>query len=434
MMIKFLSVLVILVLSTVVSLIPQSVAQESANSTAQYALQLKQLESGGSSKILPVTYGIFYVTSKDQCDDSDKQRLKFYQVITDEYLSLYGLAHNQEQAACISEKEFNTYFSAISPTVIPIVIVDHDAGQKLLIQEGNNGLYTISGIGSESILVCACNSEIESWTGAWILSHELSHLSLYRYGAPYSVYFTWVHYNEAMTYACKTLAQSDFCLEYSTVVTSPSGNQIPVMEIFGQGATAYNMPPAPPQIDIPLFQQFVPDSELKKAVQVQVSSPTPALGVISSVDVVGLKPLNIDGKLYTVPYNITGGIIQKFYADSFMKKLTIEVIGGVNGGHLHLQLSRKILDSIQVGADTRFVVSGESVNAANKEPLDYVETQTTAETRTLKINFPMDSSIIEITGTSIIPEFPLPSMALAISLGLLLGFYCIKSKNLLLHK
>jgi len=433
-MIKFLSVLVILVLSTVVSLIPQSVAQESANSTAQYALQLKQLESGGSSKILPVTYGIFYVTSKDQCDDSDKQRLKFYQVITDEYLSLYGLAHNQEQAACISEKEFNTYFSAISPTVIPIVIVDHDAGQKLLIQEGNNGLYTISGIGSESILVCACNSEIESWTGAWILSHELSHLSLYRYGAPYSVYFTWVHYNEAMTYACKTLAQSDFCLEYSTVVTSPSGNQIPVMEIFGQGATAYNMPPAPPQIDIPLFQQFVPDSELKKAVQVQVSSPTPALGVISSVDVVGLKPLNIDGKLYTVPYNITGGIIQKFYADSFMKKLTIEVIGGVNGGHLHLQLSRKILDSIQVGADTRFVVSGESVNAANKEPLDYVETQTTAETRTLKINFPMDSSIIEITGTSIIPEFPLPSMALAISLGLLLGFYCIKSKNLLLHK
>ena len=433
-MIKFLSVLVILVLSTVVSLIPQSVAQESANSTAQYALQLKQLESGGSSKILPVTYGIFYVTSKDQCDDSDKQRLKFYQVITDEYLSLYGLAHNQEQAACISEKEFNKYFSAISPTVIPIVIVDHDAGQKLLIQEGNNGLYTISGIGSESILVCACNSEIESWTGAWILSHELSHLSLYRYGAPYSVYFTWVHYNEAMTYACKTLAQSDFCLEYSTVVTSPSGNQIPVMEIFGQGATAYNIPPAPPQIDIPLFQQFVPDSELKKAVQVQVSSPIPALGIISSIDVVGLKPLNIDGKLYTVPYNITGGIIQKFYADSFMKKLTIEVIGGVNGGHLNLQLSRKILDSIQVGADTRFVVSSESVNAANKEPLDYVETQTNAETRTLKINFPMDRSIIEITGTSIIPEFPLPSMALAISLGLLLGFYTIKSKNLLLHK
>jgi len=64
-MIKFLSIFVILVLSVIVSLIPQSAAQESANSTAQYALQLKQLESGGSDKILPVIYGIFYVTSKD---------------------------------------------------------------------------------------------------------------------------------------------------------------------------------------------------------------------------------------------------------------------------------------------------------------------------------------------------------------------------------
>jgi len=425
-MIKSLSIFVILVLSVVVPLIPQSAAQESANSTAQYALQLKQLESGGSNKILPVTYGMFYVTSKDQCDDSDKQRLKFYQVITDEYLSLYGLAHNQEQSVCISEKEFNKYFSVISPTVIPIVIVDHDAGQKLLIQEGNNGLYTISGIGSESILVCACDSEIESWTGAWILSHELSHLSLYRYGAPYAVYFTWVHYNEAMTYACKILVQSNFCLEYSTVVTSPSGNQIPVMEIFGQGATSYNMPSAPPQIDIPLFEQLVPDSELKKAVQVQVLSPTPALGIISSVEVVGLKPLNIDNKLYSVPYNITGGIIQKFYADSFMRKLTIEVIGGVNGGHLQLQLSRNILDSIQVGVDTRFVVNGEPVGAANKIPLDYVETKTTAEARTLKINFPHDRSVIEITGTTIVPEFSLPQIMLLISLGLILVFYRIK--------
>lgn len=425
-MIKSLSILVILVLSVIVHLIPPSIAQESANSTAQYALQLKQLESGGSYKISPVTYGIFYVTSKDQCEDSDKQRLKFYQVITDEYLSLYGLVHNQEQAACISAKEFTKYFSAISPTVIPIVIVDHDAGQKLLIQEGNNGLYTISGIGSESILVCACDSDVESWTGAWILSHELSHLSLYRYGAPYAVYFTWVHYNEAMTYACKILAQSNFCLEYSTVVTSPSGNQIPMMEIFGQGATSYNMPAAPPQIDIPLFQQLVPDSELKKAVQVQVLPPTPALGVISSVEVVGLKPLNIDNKLYSVPYNITGGIIQKFYADSFTKKLTIEVIGGVNGGHLQLQLSRKIMDSIQVGVDTRFVVSDEPVGAANKMPLDYVETATNAEARTLKISFPHDSSIIEITGTAVIPEFPLPQIMLLISIGFILAFYRIK--------
>jgi len=428
-LIKFLSVLVILVLSTVISFIPQSIAQESANSTAQYALQLKKLESEGVDKIHPVTYGIFYVTSKDHCEDSDNQRLKFYQVLTDEYLSLYRLAHNQENAACISIKDSDKYFSAVSPTVIPIIIVDKEAGQKLLVQQGNIGLYLISGIGSESILVCACDNDIESWTGAWVLSHELSHLALYRYEAPYSVYFTWVHYNEAMSYACKILAQSNFCPEYSTIVTSPSGNQIPVMEIFGQGATAYNMPPTPPQIDVPIFQQPIPETELEKAVQVLQVLPLPKLDVISSVEVVGLKPLSIGSKLYPVPYNITGGIIQEFYANSFTKKLTIEVIGGVNGGHLQLQLSRKIMDSIQGGNDTKFVVNIEPVGDVNKKQLDYVETQTSTETRTLEINFPQDRSSIEITGTTIVPEFPLPAITLAISLGSLLAFYRIKLRK-----
>ena len=429
-MIKFLSVFVILVLSAILSFIPQSVAQESSNSTAQYALQLKQLEIEGVGKIHPITYGIFYVTSNDQCEDSDKQRLKFYQILTDEYLSLYRLAHDQEQAACISEKDFDKYFSAVSPTIIPIVIVDKNASQKLLVQQGNIGLYTISGIGSESVLVCACDNDLESWTGAWVLSHELSHLALYRYEAPYSVYYTWVHYNEAMSRACKILAQSNFCPEYSTVITAPSGNQIPVMEIFGQGATSYNMPPTPPQIEVPIFLQPIPVNELKKAVQIAVLSPMPKLDTISSVEIAGLKPLTIDGKLYSVQYNVTGGIIQKFYADSFTKKLTIEVIGGVNGGHLQLQLSRKIMDSIQDGNDTRFVVSGESVNNTNKKQLDYVETQTNAETRTLEINFPQDRSVIEITGTMIVPEFPLPVIILAISLGSLLVFYGIKLRKL----
>jgi len=429
-LIKFLSVLIILVLSTVISFIPQSIAQESANSTAQYALQLKQLETEGMVKIQPITYGIFYVTSKDQCEDSDNQRLKFYQVLTDEYLSLYRLAHSQENAVCISQKDFNKYFSAISPTVIPIVIVDKNAGQKLLVQQGNIGLYTISGIGSESILVCACDNDTESYAGAWVLSHELSHMALYRYGAPYSVYFTWVHYNEAMSYACKILSQTNFCPEYSTVVTAPSGNQIPVMEVFGQGATAYNMPPTPPQIDVPILQQPIPKTELKKAIEVLVVlPPIPKLDTISSVEIVGLKPLSIDSNLYSVPYNITGGLVQKFYANSFTKKLTIEVIGGLNGGHLQLQISRKIMDSIQDGKDTKFVVNSASANDSNKKQLDYVETQTNAKTRTLKINFPQNGSNIEITGTMIVPEFPLPAITLAISLGSILAFYRIKLRK-----
>ncbi|MGB9003522.1 MAG: hypothetical protein WCC52_06940 [Nitrosotalea sp.] len=429
-MIKFLSVLVILLVSTVVSFLPQSTAQESANTTAQYALQLKQLEIAGASTIQPVTYGMFYVTSKDQCNNSDNQRLKFYGAITDQYLSLYHLVHNQEYASCISEKDYNEYFSTVSSTVIPIVIVDENVGQKLLIQQGNIGLYTISGIGSQSILVCACDNDTESFAGAWILSHELSHLSLYHYGAPFAVYYTWVHYIQAMAYVCEILSQSNFCPDYSTVVTAPSGDQIPVMEIFGQGATAYNMPSNPPQIEaIPLPSQSIPANVLEQALQIQLSPPIPSLDAISSVQIVGLKPLDIEGKLYSVPYNVTGGIIQGFYADPSTKKMTVEVIGGINGGHLQVQLSRKIMDSIQGGNDTRFVVNSELVDGSNKTQISYVETRTNSDARTLEINFPQNRSIVEITGTSVVPEFPLPMVILVISLGSILAFYRIKLRK-----
>jgi len=49
----------------------------------------------------------------------------------------------------------------------------------------------------------------------------------------------------------------------------------------------------------------------------------------------------------------------------------------------------------------------------------------------LKISFPHDVSIIEITGTAIIPEFPLPQIMLIISLGFILAFYRTK---LVAHK
>lgn len=427
-MIKCLSVLLIFVLATLIS-IPQSIAQESSNSTAQYALQLKQLKKDGVGKINPITYGVFYVTSKDQCTDYDNQRLEFYQTVIDQYLSLYELAHNQEYAACISEKEHDEYFSQISPTVIPVVIMSENAAQRLLIQQGNYGLYTISGIGSESIIVCACDGDIESWQGSWVLSHELSHLALYNYGAPESVYFTWVHYNEAMSYVCKILDQSSFCPEYSTTVTAPSGNPVPVMEIYGQGATAYNMPSNPPQIDIPIFQQPVLEKGLGEAIQVHVLPPTPELNILASVEVGGLEPLIIDSVLYPIPYNITGGIIEKITADSVAKKLTVEVIGGVNGGQLQLEMSRKIMDLVQHGKDTRFMVNITSIDNVNKK-LDYVETQTDLEARTLEIGFPLDKSTIEITSTTIMPDVLLPIIILiVISFSALLVFYRYKRKN-----
>lgn len=43
------------------------------------------------------------------------------------------------------------------------------------------------------ILTCACSIFIQSEFGAWVMSHELSHISLYHKGYPQKVHTEWVH-------------------------------------------------------------------------------------------------------------------------------------------------------------------------------------------------------------------------------------------------
>src|SRR6185437_3051093 len=78
---------------------------------------------------------------------------------------------------------------------------------------------------------------------------------------------------------------------------------------------------------------------------------------------------------------------------------------------------------------TRFVITSGSIADENKKQLDYVETQTDPETRTLQINFPPNQTNMEITGTVIVPEFPLSEILLTVSFSSMLVFYGIKLRK-----
>ena len=146
----------------------------------------------------------------------------------------------------------------------------------------------------------------------------------------------------------------------------------------------------------------------------------------------GLQALVVNEKFYPVPYNITGGIIQNFYADPFHKQITVETIGAYGGGHLHLELPRNILDSIQSGNDSRFLVTDIPINnglRGDTKPISYTESQTNAQTRTLEIAFPQDRSFVEIKGTQIVPEFPFAVPILLISISSMIVFYRMKFRK-----
>lgn len=228
----------------------------SSNPNSQYVNQFQQLLDKNWGQTHPLDYAVFFVTSKVACSDSDYQSLKFYKVIADEYLSLYQIQHSQVGGLCVSSDEFRQDFTSLSSSTLPIVILDKSASTQLLTQKNYLGLYYFPNIsGKQSILVCACDNNVESWTGAWVLSHELSHFSLNYYGTPQTISMAWVHYMQYLEYQCQQGNFYKVCPEYSTAVASPSGHQIPVMEIYGKGPTSYNMPPNAPQSDVVISQQ-----------------------------------------------------------------------------------------------------------------------------------------------------------------------------------
>jgi len=173
--------------------------------------------------------------------------------------------------------------------------------------------------------------------------------------------------------------------------------------------------------DIPVF-------EGKNFINIKI----PKYGSDAEYNNAGLQALTIDNTFYPVPYNITGGIIQNFYANHYFKRITVETIGANGGGHLHLELPRNILDSIQNGKDTRFLVTDTLiVNGlqGDTKPAHYTESQTNADTRTLEIDFPQGRSFVEIKGTQIVPEFPFAVPVMLIGLVASIAFYSVKLRK-----
>ena len=145
----------------------------------------------------------------------------------------------------------------------------------------------------------------------------------------------------------------------------------------------------------------------------------------------GLHVLLAGAKLYPVPYSITGGIIQSIVLDAFHKELQVEIIGEPpGGGHLHLELPRNIFDSVQDGQDKRFVITNTLINngpsSANTKSIGYTESNTTAKSRVLELNFPQYQSITYIKGTTAIPEFSFAVPILLIGIVSVIGFYRMK--------
>jgi len=115
--------------------------------------------------------------------------------------------------------------------------------------------------------------------------------------------------------------------------------------------------------------------------------------------------LKLDNKAYPIKYQITGGKLAGISAEKDNTTLLVNV-SSTSNGKLIIELPRNVVDSKKQGnVDDNFAVFEDGQYAEDDE------IRTNAQSRTLMVGFDNGTSVIEITGTHIVPEFATVAVA-----------------------
>ena len=115
--------------------------------------------------------------------------------------------------------------------------------------------------------------------------------------------------------------------------------------------------------------------------------------------------LRLGNKTYPIKYQITGGKLAGLSAEKDNMTLIVNV-SSTSDGKLTIELPRNVIDSQKQGnVDDNFAVFEDGQYVVGNE------IRTNAQARTLMVGFDNGTSVIEITGTHIVPEFATVAVA-----------------------
>jgi hypothetical protein len=136
--------------------------------------------------------------------------------------------------------------------------------------------------------------------------------------------------------------------------------------------------------------------------------------------------LRVNDRTYPIEYELTddSGQIEEMVVNYDKKRLVIS-IDSEQDGELTIVLPRDLIDAADNGTDREYVVTTRDNAVGDDVVVDFEESQNDDETRTLVIQYEGGTDIIEIAGTTIVPEFGLVSaliLAVAIA-GIIVGMH-----------
>lgn len=187
------------------------------------------------------------------------------------------------------------------------------------------------------------------------------------------------------------------------------------VDLASDGTFTYEFPLAGAYNSLSGDYQLIAVYDLKKA-----KSTFEVEGVAGAHDRYNLKVLN---NTYTIEYDVSGGSIKSMFVKPSELKLVIS-IDAQEDGQLLLVLPRNVIDAVKNGTDIDFLVASTDIEAGIGGNLDVTESQVTDDNRTIVIDYKKGTDLIEISGTSVVPEFgPLSGIILATAIAIIIvGF------------
>lgn len=141
---------------------------------------------------------LIVITSNSACGNYDIQMTNKYSEITEKYLALYQVENTKYDPLCYSEEKYISEYLIPLDLDLVLLVYDQDIGRKELHSQNIGGFYHHFGIDkarNHVIVVCDCPTFNYS-NPVWILTHELSHFTLYYLGYDEAVIEDYVHAND----------------------------------------------------------------------------------------------------------------------------------------------------------------------------------------------------------------------------------------------
>ena len=184
-----------------------------------------------------ITSKHWFITSYENgCSGDNQKSLEFYEKLTPQYLSKYDIRGSQDVGKCVRGIDVANNIEDFSSTLenydLPIVILDGFKGLDYTLSTDAFGHYMFQD--NQAVIIFSSLSPfVESDSGAWILSHELSHFALHEKKYSQSVFIDWVHQKQTEANTClKNDLSLNNCPDLWTTVKSPLGKNIKMMTIY----------------------------------------------------------------------------------------------------------------------------------------------------------------------------------------------------------